>query len=266
MSDSEVLDIALRLWPQARDSGTVNDPSELDRLLEAQGLPGAPGYEGGVRSTFACFGPDEEATFALPTGERPATDEAARFIAHVLVTRTLLAVGLSIDERVDGAMTSAYALSFTTSGGGYYHQTPLALATTLWLVALDPMSASDRPLAIDWSAEHYQRDWWDPDDRLFSHYDVRERALDWAAYVSYDTSRHRGCSIWTIVEPLLRLEQDTRARLALAQFSGAADAGERAGAAAMLERNRVAGLLRGYLGQTGVDAGGVRPPWASGTD
>jgi hypothetical protein len=262
VSSSEILDLALRLWPQARDQGTVNDPSDLDRLLEVQGLPGAPGYDCGIRSTFACFAPDEGATFALPTGEQPASDEDGRFLAHVLVTRTLLAVGLSIDERVDGAMTSAYALSWTARDA--YHQTPLALATTLWLVALDPMSSSDRPLAIDWTAECYQRDGWDPDDRLFSHYDMRERALDWAAYVSYDTARHRGCSIWTIVEPLLRLERDDRARLALAQLSAASDSGERAPAAAMLERNRIAGLLRKYFGSAGVDTN-VRPPWASGS-
>jgi hypothetical protein len=263
VSSSEILDLALRLWPQARDQGTVDDPADLDLILEAQGLPGAPGYDLGVRSTFACFAPDEEATFALPTGEQPASDEGARFLAHVLVTRTLLAVGLSIDERVDGAMTSAHALSWTTNGDGY-HQTPLALATSLWLIALDPASSSDRPLAIDWSAAYYQRDWWDPDDRLFSHYDVRERALDWAVYVSYDTSRHRGCSIWTLVEPLLRLERDTRAQLALAQLSSSADSGERASAAAMLERNRIAGLLRAYSWQSGIDAGGIRPPWAGG--
>ncbi len=261
MPNSEVLDLALRLWPQARDQGTVDDPADLDRLLEAQGLPGAPGHECGIRSTFACFAPDEEATFALPTGERPAADEDARFLAHVLVTRTLLAVGLSIDERADGAMTSAYALSWATAGGGNYHQAPLALATSLWLVALDPMSTSDHPLAIDWAATCYERDWWDPEDRLFSHYDIRERALDWAAYVSYDTARHRGCSMWTLVEPLLRLEQDTRARLALAQFSASTDAGEPAPAAAMLDRNRIAGLLRGYFSQSQSGTGGGRTPW-----
>jgi hypothetical protein len=243
---SDILDLALRLWPQARDHGLVDDPNDLDRLLEAQGLPGAPGYDGGLRATFACFAPDEEATFALPSGERPVTDAEARFLAHVLVTRTLLAVGLSIDERVDGALTTAHALSWATEVAAQ-HQSPLALATSLWLVALDPLSASDRPLAIDWTAELYQGDWWDPDERLVSHYDVRERSLDWATYVSYDLGRHPGCSIWTIVEPLLRLEHDDRARLALAQLSAVADSGERAGAAAMLERNRVANLLRGYF-------------------
>jgi hypothetical protein len=264
VSNSEILDLALRLWPQARDQGTVADPADLDRLLEAQGLPGAPGYECGIRWTFACFGPDEEAMFALPTGEQPGSDTDARFLAHLIVTRTLLAVGLSIDERVDAAMTTAHALSWATSGGGNHHQEPLALATSLWLIALDPDGASDRPLAIDWSADCFQRDWWDPDERLFSHYDMRERGLDWAAYVSYDSARHDGCSIWTIVEPLLRLEADTRARLALAQLSGAADVGQRANAAAMLERNRIAGLLRGYFAPAGTNGSAARPGWRMG--
>jgi hypothetical protein len=263
VSTSTTLDLALRLWPQARDQGVVDDPEDLDRLLSAQGLPGAPGYDCGLRNTFACFGPDEEAAFALPTGERPDSDGSARFIAHLAVTRTLLAVGLSIDERVSGALAEAHALSWLTSGGGNHHQTPLALATSLWLVALDPLSGSDRPFAIDWSADCFQDDErWDPDERLFSHYDVRERALDWAAYMSYDPARHAGCSVWTIVEPLLRLEQDTRARLALSQLAGASDAGERAPAAAMLDRNRIAELLRAYLSSSGTEAGGVRPPWA----
>ena len=264
MSSSEILDLALRLWPQARDQGTVNDPADLDRLLESQGLPGAAGYECGLRSTFACFAPDEEATLTLPTGEQPGSDESARFLGHLIVTRTLLAVGLSIDERVDAAMITAHALSWATSGGGNFHQEPIALATSLWLIALDPDSASDRPLAIDWSAACFERDWWDPHERLFSHYDIRERGLDWAAYVSYDAARHEGCSIWTIVEPLLRLEADTRARLALAQLSGATDVGQRANAAAMLERNRVAGMLRSYFGPTGSNGSAARPGWRMG--
>ncbi|MGE0227929.1 MAG: hypothetical protein AB7I38_00595 [Dehalococcoidia bacterium] len=264
MAGSELLDLALRLWPQARDRGTVDDPADLDRLLEAQGLPGAPGYECGLRSTFACFGPDEAASFTLPTGEQPGSDEGARFLAHLVVTRTLLAVGLSIDERVAAAMTSAHALSWATAGGGNYHQEPIALAMSLWLIALDPDGSSDRPLPIDWSVECLQGEWWDPDERLFSHYDMRERALDWAAYVSYDPTRHEGCSIWTIVEPLLRLEADTRARLALAQLSGAADVGQRANAAAMLERNRVAGMLRSYFGPAGTNGSTAQPGWRMG--
>ncbi|MFN8585144.1 MAG: hypothetical protein U0446_07465 [Dehalococcoidia bacterium] len=264
MSNSEILDLALRLWPQARDQGVVSDPNDLDRLLESQGLPGAAGYEDGLRTTFACFGPAEEATFTLPTGEQAGSDESARFLAHLVVTRTLLAVGLSIDERVDAAMTTAHALSWATSGGGSYHQEPIVLATSLWLIALDPENSSDRPLAIDWSPACFERDWWDPDERLFSHYDIRERGLDWAAYVSYDPARHAGCSIWTIVEPLLRLEQDSRARLALAQLSAASDVGQRANAAAMLERNRVAGMLRSYFGPAGSNGTTAQPGWRTG--
>ena len=82
--------------------------------------------------------------------------------------------------------------------------------------------------------------------------DIRERALDWATYVSGEPARHAGASIWTIVEPLLRLERDGRARAALGQFAGAADAGgEHASAAAMLERNRVAELLRAHMSRGG---------------
>ena len=74
-------------------------------------------------------------------------------------------------------------------------------------------------------------------------------------YVSADPRRHAGVSVWTIIEPLLRLEQDGRVRMTLGQFAEAADAGgERAPAAAMLERNRVAELLRARLGQGGAGA------------
>ncbi len=248
MSDLGILELALRLWPQARDRGVVDQPDDLDRLLDAIGRPGAPGYEGGLRNTFACFTPDEVADFALPTGERPDSDASARFIAHVLVTRTLLTVGLSVDERVTAAMTEAHLLSWLTVGDSQYHQTPLALATAAWLPVLDPLSNSDRPLAVDWSAECVTSwGWWDPDEQLVSHYDVRERVLDWIGYVAHDRSRRLGVSRWTIVEPLLRLERDSRARLALSQLSEGDDVGERAPAMAMLERNRIAEQLRSYL-------------------
>ncbi|MEE8421589.1 MAG: hypothetical protein V3S31_02305 [Dehalococcoidia bacterium] len=247
-SESEVLALALRIWPQVRDSGSAGDPSELDRLIEAQNQPGAPNHDCGQQFTFACFPPDAVPAVALPSGEQASGDEA-RFIAHLLVTRTLLGAGLAIDERVTGAMCDAYAFSWATTGGANHRQSPLALALSLWLVALDPSSASDRPLPIDWTPACFeQHDYWDPDYRLFSHYDIRERALDWARYVSIDPRRHPGVSVWTIVEPLLRLKQDTRANMALGHFAEAADAAsERASAAAMLERNRVAEMLRDHL-------------------
>lgn len=258
MSESPILDLALRLWPSVRDRGMVDDPTDLDRLLEAQGQPGAPGWDGGLRNTFAAFTPEQDASaFALPSGERPQDDEAGRFIAHTLIARVLLGAGLGIDPRVAGALNETYALSWTAATGGNYHQTPLALATTLWLVALDPDTSSDHPLAIDWSAPLFEDDAsgrWDRDYRLFSHYDIRERALDWSVFVSARPGRHPGVSLYTIVEPLLRLSEDGRAALALGQFAERSDeAGEGAPvpAAAVLERNRVAGLFRAHLSQTG---------------
>lgn len=262
MPDSELVSLALRLWPGIRDRGTVDDPSDLDRLMDAQGLPGAPGVERGLRYTFACFPPDVAASLTLPTGERIEDDADARYIAHLLVTRTLLGVGLAVDERVLGALTEAHALSWVATGGGNYHQSPVALAVSLWLVVLDPLSDSDRPLPIDWTADLYNDvARWDPDERLFSHYDLRERALDWAAYISYDASRHAGVSRWTVMEPLLRMERDVRARLALSQLLSADDTGERAPASAMLERNRIAGIVRAWA--SGGGSGGIRPPWAA---
>ena len=191
MPESPVLDLALRLWPDLRDGQPVADAGALDELLSAVGQPGAPERDCGLTATFACFSPDEEAEVVLPSGERSSSDAEARFLGHLLVTRTLLAAGLLIDERVVQALSAAHALSWTTEGGVSYHQTPLALAVSFWLVALDLQSDSDRPLPIDWSAACFERDWWDPDYRLFSHYDVRERALDWAAYVSIDPGAAR---------------------------------------------------------------------------
>lgn len=263
MPDAPIIDLVLRLWPAARDEAVVADPADLDLLLATQGGPGAPGRECGLRHTFACFGPDREAALELPTGERSTSDAEARFVGHLLVTRLMLAAGLAIDERVTGAMSDAYGLSWTASAGGHYGQTPLALAVALWLVALDPLSLSDRPLPIEWGAACYEdATRWDPEYRLFSHYDMRERALDWASYVSAEPGRHPGVSIWTIVEPLLRMTDDSRSRLALGQLSEAGDVGgPSAAAAAMLERNRVAQLLRAE--QRGGTGNGTRP--VSGT-
>ncbi len=248
MSTSAVLDLALRLWPQARDRGAVDDPSDLDTLMAAMGQPGAPGYEGGLRRTFACFGPDEEAAFVLPTGERTQSDAEARLLGHIIVTRTLLGAGLGIDRRVQTAAGDAYAQTWAVRGA--YDASPLTLATSIWLVALDEQQASDRPVNIDWTPALYDdADRWDTEYRLFSHYDIRERVLDWVSFASVSPNRHPGCSIWTIAEPLLRIN-DQRAQIALAQFVEASDEmDEDTPASAMLERARVAALLRGFAAQ-----------------
>ena len=249
MTDRDTLPLALDLWPDARDRGLVADPGALDRLLESIGQPGALGYDCGARNTFACFAPDEEAELTLSSGERTTGDAEARFIGHVLVTRTLLAAGLHVDQRVTGAMGAAYAFSWTATGGRH-GQTPLALATSLWLVALDPLSISDRPFTIDWDAACFDDpERWEIDYRLFSHYDIRERAIDWSVYVAGAPERREGCSIYSIVEPLLRMEEDSRVGIALSSYAQAEDAvTESAPAAAMLDRGRVAALLQGHIG------------------
>lgn len=249
MSTSPTLDLALRLWPAIRDGRGVDDPEALDTLLATQAHPGAPGYDGGVRGTFACFPPGEAAAFTLPGGERPVDDGDARVLAHILVTRVLLGAGLHVDRRVQRAMADTYALTWTVRGP--LDASPLALAASLWLIALDPLRLSDQPLAIDWTPPLYQDPTrWDLDYRLFSHYDIHERALDWAGYASAAPGRHPGCSTWTIVEPLLRFE-DQRAQIALGQFATLAARGEPdegpVPAAAMLERARVEALLRAHL-------------------
>ncbi len=247
MTHSELLSLALRLWPMVRDGGHVDDPSDLDTLLAAQGQPGAPGYEGGVRGTFACWAPGATPALTLPTGEHAASEEEARFLGHLLVTRTLVGAGMHIDRRVQRAIGDSYAVTWCVRGG--YRASPLVLASTLWLIALDPMHRSDRPLQIDWSPAAYQdAATWDLEYRLFSHYDVRERALDWVVYASLAPERREGCSIWTIVEPLLRLEDD-RAAQALAVFAETPDEESDIPAAAVLERGRVAGLLRAFAAQ-----------------
>lgn len=239
--------LALRLWPDVRTRGAVDDPSDLDRLLATLGRPGAPGYPDGIRYTFGCFPPEEVASVLLPGGERAATDEAARFIGHVLVTRVLLGSGLAIDERVAGAMAMTSALSWTRRTGEHYGRTPLEMAVALWPVVLDPDADSDRPVSIDWGAACF-RDarLWDPDYRLFSHYDIRERALDWALWAAHDPARLAGVSVWTVIEPLLRLVEDDRAALAASRLAELAPHDPAAPAAALLERNRVATLYRAW--------------------
>jgi hypothetical protein len=245
----KALALALSLWPNARDRGSVDDPATLDTLLESFGQPGALGYECGSRKTFAAFDPDEDAELTLPAGERSSSDADARFIAHVLITRTLLAAGLHVDPRVLEAMGAAYAFSWTATGGKY-RQTPLALATSLWLLALDPLRISDRPLPIDWEPGCFNDpERWDLDYRLFSHYDISENAVDWAVYASGAPERREGASIYSVVEPLLRMNEDGRVRIALSAYANAQDSGaESAPAVAMLERGRIAALLQGQVG------------------
>ncbi|MEI7926656.1 MAG: hypothetical protein WCI61_10795, partial [Chloroflexota bacterium] len=136
--------------------------------------------------------------------------------------------------------------------GGAYDASPLALGASIWLAALDPQQSSDRPLPIDWAPAFYQdAERWDVDYRLFSHYDIRERILDWISFASVAPSRHPGVSVWTLAEPLMRIP-DGRSQTVLAVFAEASDETETPiPAAAMLDRARVAGLLRAYVASPG---------------
>ena len=126
---ADVLNLAQRLWPQVRDTGTVDDAATLDTLMATLGQPGAPGFEGGERHTFAAFLPSEDASdFALTTGERPADDADGRFIAHILGSRALLGAGLHVDRRVQQAAGAVYAQTWCVRGG--YSASPLAVATS----------------------------------------------------------------------------------------------------------------------------------------
>lgn len=246
MKDTETIELALRLWPEARDSGYVSDPTTLDILLQTLGNKGALGYECGLRTTFSPSSQsDNLAPILLPTGEKTPTDELnTKLIANILITRTLIAAGLHVDERVIRSMADTYAFCWAPKGNAVI-ASPLARACSLWLIALDPSSASDKPLPVSWDAECFNNpEIWDTDYRLISHYDVRERAMDWAVFVSGDTARRDGCSRWTIIEPLLRLKDDSRTRIALSAYAESEDAVEiNASAASMLERGRIANLL-----------------------
>ncbi len=253
MSTHHILDLALRLWPEVRDRSHVSDPAMLDELLTSLGQPGAPGYDCGLSTTFSCFDPAEAARLTLPTGEEIISDPEARLVGHVIVTRTLLAAGLHVDQRVVGAMADAYALSWAIIPSRR-DLSASTLACTLWLIALDPRSSSDRPLPVSLNSPCCaDPERWDPDYPLFSHYDIRERAIDWSVFASGGPARRSGCSIWTIVEPLLGLDSDNRVRIALASYAEAAESDQTSGgAAAMLERGRIAAMLQGSLGLTGA--------------
>ena len=246
MEDKEIIELTLQLWPEARDSGHVSDPTMLDILLQTLGTKGALGYECGLRTTFSPLSQNDNlTTILLPTGEQTSTDElSTKIIANILITRTLLAAGLHVDERIIRSMADTYAFCWATKGDAIV-VSPLARACSLWLIALDPSSASDKPLPVSWDAECFNNPQiWDTDYRLISHYDVRERAMDWVVFASGNAARRDGCSRWTIIEPLLRLKDDSRTRIALSAYAESEDAVEtNASAALMLERGRISNLL-----------------------
>ena len=235
------VDLALEIWPGLRDGNNLEDLSDLDILLESQGIPTAYGSSEGISATFGGFTESVSQAVTLPTGETTSSLEEAQLLCHMVVTRTLMSAGLVVDRRVQEAMGQAYANTWCVKGD--YTTTPLVLSASLWLVALDPQNHSDTPLPIDWTAPIYENSLvWDTEYRLFSHYDIKERALDWAVHVSHDNERHQGCSRWNIIEPLLRIE-DERAGLAVTNFLNQLEEDtENISARYIIERSRIAKL------------------------
>ena len=235
------VDVALEIWPGLRDGNNLEDISDLDILLESQGIPTAYGSSEGISATFGGFTESVLPAVTLPTGETTSSLEEAQLLCHIIVTRTLMSAGLLVDRRVQEAMGQAYANTWCVKGD--YNTTPLVLSASLWLIALDSQNHSDTPLLIDWTASLYENSLiWDTDYRLFSHYDIKERALDWAIHVSHENERHRGCSRWNIIEPLLRID-DERADLAVTNFLNQLDeGGENISARYIIERSRIAKL------------------------
>ena len=236
------IEIIFDIWPSLRDGHEIRDMAVLDHLLSLFGGENAFEAARGLNSTFSGFTNDDNQQISLPTGESTCTPDEAKLLAHILITRLLIGAGLHVDRRVQGALGDAYANTWCVKGE--YRTTPLVLAHSLWLIALDPQNHSDTPLAIDWEPIYYQdSDGWDLNYRLFSHYDVKERALDWAVHVSQSPDRYVGCSRWNIVEPLIRIN-DERAHLAIKGLSDTIDIEiEGIGAAEILERSRISALL-----------------------
>jgi len=237
-----IIEKVFDIWPSIRDGQAISDISVLDHLLNLLSERNAFGVEQGINNTFSGFTNEDDQSIVLLSGESTHTPDEAKLLAHILITRLLVGAGLHVDRRIQGALGDAYANTWCVRGE--YSTTPLVLAHSLWLIALDPQNHSDIPLAINWEPTYYQNsEVWDLDYRLFSHYDVKERALDWAAYVSHSSERYSGCSRWNIIEPLIRIN-DERAHLAIKQLSDSIDPEtEGIGVAEILERSRISRLL-----------------------
>tara|TARA_Y100001970_G_scaffold89710_1_gene113078 strand:+ start:9313 stop:10062 length:750 start_codon:yes stop_codon:yes gene_type:complete len=248
MENIALIDSMQSAWAEVRDSGSLTNVGILDELLERIGKEGAPGYECGVINTFSVFSPDEDAKIILVTGEETSSDAEARFIGNLLAIRLFLAAGFIFDAKIISALSSTYGLSWTKKIGGNYGHSSLSLATSLWLIALDPKPESDEPFNIDWDLQCFNNDeLWDLDYNLFSHYDIKERMLDWCIYAINNDDIIQDISIFTILEPLLHLQNDSRAKIVIDKFSDLNDHHESKSASAMVEKKRISDLVSSLI-------------------
>tara|TARA_Y100001970_G_C14249673_1_gene870854 strand:- start:3138 stop:3887 length:750 start_codon:yes stop_codon:yes gene_type:complete len=244
MENTALIDSMQSAWVEVRDTGSLSDVAILDQLLQRIGQEGAPGYECGVLDTFSIFDKNEDAKIILSTGEETTSDTEARFIGNLLAIRLFLAAGFIFDAKIISALASTYGLSWTKKIGGNYGHSSLSLSISLWLIALDPKPESDEPFNINWELECFQNnELWDLDYNLFSRYDIKERMLDWCIYAVNNEDTMRGISIFTILEPLLQLRNDSRAKIVIDKFSDLNDHHESKSASTLIEKKRISDLI-----------------------
>ena len=244
MENIALIDSIQSAWTEIRDNGSLSNVKILDQLLERIGQEGAPGYECGILDTFSVFSPSEDAKIILPTGEETNSDSEARFIANLLALRLFLAAGFIFDGKIISALASTYGLSWTRKIGGNYGHSSLSLAISLWLIGLDPKPESDEPFNINWNLQCFQNsELWDLDYNLFSRYDIKERMLDWCIYAVNNEAIMKDISIFTILEPLLLLQNDSRAKIVIDKFSDLNDHHESKSASTLIEKKRIADLV-----------------------
>lgn len=85
------------------------------------------------------------------------------------------------------------------------------------------------------------------DYNLFSHYDIKERMLDWCIYAINNDDIIQDISIFTILEPLLHLQNDSRAKIVIDKFSDLNDHHESKSASAMIEKKRISDLVSSLI-------------------
>jgi hypothetical protein len=244
MQNIELINSIQSSWVQLRDKGALDDLEILDILMGKIGLAGSPGYDCGIRDTFSIFSIDDDAKIFLPTGELTKSDEEARFIANILAIRLFLAAGFGFEAKIINALASTYAMSWAKKSGNNYGHSALTLAMSIWLIALEPKPESDEPFPINWDIPCFDNpEIWNFEFNLHSRYDIRERILDWCILIVNNTTLINDVSIFTILEPILYMKNDFRAKLFLDKFSELQDHHESSTASTLMEKKRIVDLI-----------------------
>ena len=135
-------------------------------------------------------------------------------------------------------------MSWAKKSGNNYGHSALSLATSIWLIALEPKPESDEPFPINWDIPCFDNpEIWNFEFNLHSRYDIRERILDWCILIVNDTTLINDVSIFSILEPILYMKNDSRAKLFLDKFSELQDHHESSTVSALMEKKRIVDLI-----------------------